>query len=77
MKAYRESDILKSAAWQGLAGFMRQHRQAWAGGVPDFEQFERELHTHVLAVERAFLVTELAQYDVQAKQVVVQGVVCG
>lgn len=77
MEAYRENDILKSAAWQGLAGFMRQHRQAWDGGVPDFEQFERELHTHVLAVERAFLVTELARYDVQAEQVVVQGIVCG
>ena len=77
MEAYRESDILKSAAWQHLTGFVRQHRQAWERGVPDFEQFERELHTHVLAVERELLVAELARYDVQAEQVNVYGVVCG
>jgi len=74
MEAYRESAILKSTAWQGLTDFMRAHHQAWNQGVPDFEQFERELHTHVLAVERAFLTEELAHYDVQAEQIVVHGV---
>jgi len=77
MEAYRESAILKSTAWQSLMGFVRAHRQAWDQGVPDFEQFERALHTHVLAVEREFLTAELARYDVQAEQVVVGGVVCG
>lgn len=77
MEAYRENAILKSTAWQGLTDFMRDHRQTWDQGVPDFEQFERELHTHMLAVEREFLTAELVRYDVQAEQVVVQGVVYG
>jgi hypothetical protein len=77
MEAYRESAILKSTAWQGLTSFMRKHHQAWDQGVPDFEQFERELHTQVLAVEREFLAMELAHYDVHAEQVLVDGVVYG
>lgn len=77
MEAYRESTILQSSAWQGLTNFMRTHGQAWAQGVPDFEQFEHELHAHMQAVERAVLTKELARYDIDAEQVVVQGVVCG
>jgi hypothetical protein len=77
MEAYRESAILQSSAWQGLMSFMRAHGQAWDQSVPDFEQFERELHTQVLAVERELLTTELTRYDIQAEQVVVQGVVYG
>ena len=77
MEAYRENAVLKSTAWQGLMGFMREHHQTWDQSVPDFEQFERELHTQVLAVEREFLATELAHYDVQVEQVLVHGVVYG
>ena len=66
MEAYRENAVLKSTAWQGLMGFMREHHQTWDQSVPDFEQFERE-----------FLATELAHYDVQVEQVLVHGVVYG
>ena len=77
MKAYRESVVLESAGLWKLIGFLRRQHQAWVTGVPDLEQFERELHGHVLALERELLAAELAQYDVQAEQVIVNGVACG
>lgn len=77
MEAYRENAILQSSAWQGLTNFMRTHDQSWAQGVPDFEQFEHALHAHMQAVERAVLTQELARYDIDAPQVVVQDVVYG
>ena len=77
MKAYRESVVLESAALWRLEGYLGQQRQAWGAGVPDWEQFERGLHTHVLAFERELLAAELARYDVEAEQVIVNGVACG
>ena len=55
MEAYRENAVLESAALWRLVGFLRQQRQAWGSAVPDLEQFERELHAHVLAFERELL----------------------
>lgn len=77
MEAYLETVVLKSAAWQGLKRFMQAHHQTWEQRMPDFEHFERELHTQILAVEREVLAVELARYDVQAQQVAVRDVVYG
>lgn len=59
-----------------LAEFMRQHHQAWAQSTPDWEIFERDLHPHVLALEREILADELARYDVDVEAVRVNGKVC-
>jgi hypothetical protein len=76
MEAYPEIDPLKSSAVQHLVEFMRQHHQAWAQSVPDLEIFERDLHMHVLALEREILADELARYDLDVAAVRVSGKVC-
>jgi len=76
MEAYPEIALLKSPAVRQLAEFMRQHHQAWAQSTPDLETFERDLHTHVLALEREILADELARYDLDVEAVRVNGKVC-
>ena len=66
---------LQGTAIQRLRQFVSDWHAQQIDGLPDFEQFERELHEHVLAVERELLAAELARYDVVAEQVAVEGVV--
>ena len=75
MEVSHTDDILESPAAQRLGHFVGARRQAWQVGAPGFEEFERELHEHVLAVEREILAAELARYDVAAEQIEVGGVV--
>jgi hypothetical protein len=74
MELCHNEPLLQSAALQRLGQFVRQHRQQWAQGTPEFEQFERELHEQVLALERDLLAEELTQYDVTAEEIEVEGV---
>jgi hypothetical protein len=75
MEVSHTDDILESPAAQRLRQFVRERRQAWQADTPGFEQFERELHEQVLAVEREVLAIELARYDVAAEQIEVGGVI--
>ena len=70
-----ENSVLQSTAIQHLRQFVTDWHAQQRDGPPDFEQFERELHERVLAVERELLAAELARYDVAAEQVEVEGVV--
>jgi hypothetical protein len=63
----------QSPASQRLREFLQARRQAWAQGTPDFEQFEHELHEHVMNLERECLAKELARYDVRADRIEVGG----
>jgi len=63
--------VLHSAAVERLGQFVLEWDTQWADGPPDFE---RELHEHVMAIERELLKEELARYDVTAKQIEVDGV---
>jgi hypothetical protein len=63
----------QSPASQRLREFLQARRQAWAQGTPDFEPFERELHEHVMNLERECLAEELARYDVGAARIEVGG----
>ena len=76
MEAYQETHLLKSPAWRQLVGYLQQHRQHWIKALPDLEQFERELHGHLLTIERDLVAEELAQYDVVVEQITVNGTVC-
>jgi hypothetical protein len=69
-----ETSDLQSSALQGLRQFVLNWREQWATGMPDFEQFEHELHQRVQAIERELLAEDLARYDVTAKQIEVEGV---
>ena len=74
MEVYHSDPILQSPSLQHLGQFVRARTQKWTDGTPDFEQFERELHEHVMALERELVTAELARYDVTAEQVEVEGV---
>jgi len=70
------SEVLQTPALWRLAQFIRQHQDQWpqCEELPDLERFERELHEHVMAVERDLLADELSRYDVTADAVTVEGV---
>ena len=74
MEMKHSADPLQSPASQHLREFLRARCQAWQQGVPDFEQFERELHEHIMNLERECLAEELAHYDVTAERIEVGGV---
>jgi hypothetical protein len=63
-----------SPAGQRLQNFLVARRYAWQQGVPEFEQFERELHEHVRNLEQEYVAEELARYDVRAERIEVKGV---
>ena len=63
----------QSPASQRLREFLRARQQAWQVGTPEFAQFERELHEHVMALEREWVAEELARYDVKAERIEVGG----
>jgi hypothetical protein len=74
MTFLHEKGILQSPALEGLRQFILEWEKQWAIGTPDFENYEHELHQRVMAIERELLATELARYDVTAKQIEVEGV---
>jgi len=51
-----------------------QSESSEAGTADDFEGFERELHDHMMAIERDLVGQEMARYDVDVPEVVVEGV---
>ena len=69
-------DVLQTPSLWRLAQFVRQHQDQWqqSEAPPDLERFERELHEHVMAVERDLLADALRRYDVAADEVTVEGV---
>lgn len=73
MELCHKKSILENPAMQRLGQFVREQHKQWNSGVPDLEQYERELHEYVMAVECELLGEELARYDVSVEQVAVQG----
>ena len=73
MEVKQSDDSLQSPAGQQLRDFLRVRRQAWQQGVPDFEQFEREVHEQLMNLEREYLAEDLVRYDVGAEQIEVGG----
>lgn len=74
MEVYHSDPILQSPAQQRLGQFVRKQRQKRTEDIPDLEQFERELHEHVMDIERELVAAELARYDVTAEEIEVEGV---
>jgi hypothetical protein len=77
MEVSHKNDVLASLATEALGQFVRQRRQQWETEeiAPDFEPFERELHKHIMALERELLAEELSRYDVDEEEVEVEGTV--
>ncbi len=74
MKVSHTFDLLESPAAHRLGQFVRERECAWQGTTPSFEQFERDLHAQMVALEQELLAAELARYDVDAEQIEVEGV---
>jgi len=74
MTMEHSEEVLQSPASQRLREFLRARQQAWQQGVPEFEQFERELHECIMNLERECIAQELARYDVAAEHIEVAGV---
>jgi hypothetical protein len=76
MSVSHMSDVLQTPALWRLAQYIREHQEPWQQSEfpPDLERFERELHEHVMAVERDLLADELGRYAVTADEVTVEGV---
>jgi hypothetical protein len=74
MELCHRNSVLRSLAIQQLGQFVQDWHTHQTDSLPDFEQFERELHEHVMAVEREILEEELVRYDVTAEQIEVDGV---
>jgi hypothetical protein len=74
MAMEHSADLLQSPASHRLREFLQARRQAWQQGTPEFEQFERELHEHIMTLERECMAEELARYDVTADRIEVGGV---
>ncbi len=65
---------LHSVAAQRLAEFMDKRRRKWAtqadaSCVDNFESFEQELHSLMMAIERELVSEELERYDVTAEEI--------
>lgn len=75
MTVSHSDSILHSPALQALGQFILTRPRAWEKGVPGFEQFEQELHAHIMAVECEYLGAELKRYAVVAQEVEVGGTI--
>ena len=73
MELSHKKSILENPAIQRLGQFVREHRTQWDSGVPDLEQYERELHKRMMDIECELLGEELARYDVNVEQIEVKG----
>lgn len=75
MNIVTQDDTDTKSAWSKLNQFLLQRSTQWHSDeeAPAFASFERELHEHLMALERALLGDELARYDVDNKEVEVDG----
>jgi hypothetical protein len=75
MNIVTQDDTDTKSAWSKLNQFLLQRSRQWHTDeeAPAFVSFERELHEHLMALERALLGDELARYDVDNKEVEVGG----
>lgn len=74
MELCHKDSVLQNPAIRRLGQFVRERREQWRCGAPDLEQFERELHEHVMAIECELIAEELVRYDVSDEQIEVEGV---
>lgn len=75
MNIVTQDDTDTKSAWSKLNQFLLQRDTQWHTDeeAPAFASFERELHEHLMTLERALLGDELARYDVDSKEVEVDG----
>lgn len=75
MNIVTQGDTDTKSAWSKLNQFLlrREAHRHTDEETPTFAGFEYELHEHLMALERELLAAELARYDVDNKEVEVDG----
>ncbi len=73
MELSHKKTILENPAIQRLGQFVCEHEKQWENGVPNLEQYERELHERMMDVECELMGAELSRYDVSVEQIEVEG----
>ncbi len=68
---YQERDPFASEAFKSLKEFVGS--AAAIGGETSFEEFERELHHRMMALEAEVAARQLQRYDVEAEEIQVFG----
>jgi hypothetical protein len=64
---------LHSVAAQRINAFIAQRREQFGKEVHDFEHFEQELHTLIMALEGELVGEEMSRYDLSAEEIEVEG----
>jgi len=70
---YPDRDPISSPALDALRTFVLEARELEANPARGFEDFERELHHRIMAVEADLVAQQLVRYDVDAPEVTFQG----
>ena len=78
MEFCHTDSFLHSPAAQRMAEFIQKRREKWAtqndlSSVDNFESFEQDIHTLVMALECELVNEELSRYDITAKEIEVDG----
>jgi hypothetical protein len=76
MEFCHEEALLHSAALQQIFEYIQIRHEKWTGqaclsAMNDFEEFEQELHTRIMALERELVSEELSRYDVVSEEILV------
>ena len=78
MESCPTDTFIPHPAMQRLMEFMQERREKWAtptdsAGIEDFETFEQDVHTLVMALESELVSAELSHYDITAQEIEVDG----
>jgi hypothetical protein len=75
MEIVMQKNTGPKSAWIELEQFVLQRKGQWQAGkeTPEFGSYEHELHEHLMKLERELLAVELARYDLDAKEIEVEG----
>lgn len=78
MEKCPNNPLWQSLTAQQLTEFIQARREKWAkesdlSGLNDLEDFEQKLHELVMALESELMSEELAEYDVTAEEIEVEG----
>jgi hypothetical protein len=77
MEVSHKNEVMASLAVEASGRFIHHRRQPWQIEelALSFGILERELHEHIMALERDLLAAELSRYDVDEEEVEVEGTV--
>ena len=75
MEIVKEKNTGTKSAWAELAQFVLKRKEQWQKGeeTPEFGSYEQELHEQLMKLERELLAEELARYNMDAKEIEVEG----